>query len=137
MDLTKAKGDFCWNTQQEAEDIYDVVEWIIKQPWSNGSVGMIGNSWLAVAQINVAARCYHPAIKCIAPWEGRTNIYRQVLCRGGPQFTSFHRKFSSPAYDCIAYRYDLKDFMQSGFIGTGKGIDLPTMVGLSCSPFHR
>lgn len=31
---------------------------------------MQGNSWLGVSQINHAARDCHPALKCIAPWEG-------------------------------------------------------------------
>lgn len=55
---------------QESEDIYDTIEWIIQQPWCNGSVTMQGNSWLGVSQINHAARDCHPALKCIAPWEG-------------------------------------------------------------------
>lgn len=36
--------------QQEGQDGADVVEWIAQQPWSNGSVGMAGNSWLAACQ---------------------------------------------------------------------------------------
>jgi putative CocE/NonD family hydrolase len=30
---------------QEAKDGYDTVEWIAKQPWSNGKVGMMGGSY--------------------------------------------------------------------------------------------
>ncbi|KAL7003853.1 hypothetical protein EMMF5_006617 [Cystobasidiomycetes sp. EMM_F5] len=50
-----------------------------------------GNSWLAIAQINHAARCPHPALKCIAPWEAATDFYRDFTMRGGmgltPAFT--------------------------------------------------
>jgi predicted acyl esterase len=68
---------------QEALDVYDTIEWIVQQPWCNGAVGMSGNSWLAVSQINVAARCPHPALKCIAPWEGHSDHYNDVMVRGG------------------------------------------------------
>lgn len=50
-----SEGDTFWWGLQEAEDIYDTVDWLAKQPWSNGSVAMIGNSWLAIAQINYAS----------------------------------------------------------------------------------
>lgn len=71
-----------WGTQ-EAEDVYDTIEWISKQAWCSGSICMAGNSWLAKAQINFAAKLSHPALKAIAPWEGFTDIYRQFAVRGG------------------------------------------------------
>ncbi|KAJ6096874.1 hypothetical protein N7486_007620 [Penicillium sp. IBT 16267x] len=40
---------------QEAEDGYDVTEWIAKQDWCNGNVGMGGNSHLAIVQWFIAA----------------------------------------------------------------------------------
>ena len=43
---------------------------------------MMGNSWLAISQINVAARCPHPALKAIAPWEAMTDMYGQAAARG-------------------------------------------------------
>ncbi|OMP88712.1 putative serine esterase [Diplodia seriata] len=63
--------------------MYDVVDWVYKQPWCNGSVAFAGNSWLAIAQINFAARLSHPAVKAFAPWEGMTDVYRQQAVRGG------------------------------------------------------
>ncbi|WP_162870105.1 CocE/NonD family hydrolase [Kitasatospora cineracea] len=50
----------------DVADGYDTVEWITHQPWSNGSVGVTGNSyygfttWAAVAS-------GHPAIKAAVP----------------------------------------------------------------------
>ncbi|KAK0257671.1 hypothetical protein LTS00_018235, partial [Friedmanniomyces endolithicus] len=44
---------------------------------------MGGNSYLAKAQVCYASRQKHPALKAIAPWEGFTDIYRQLLRRGG------------------------------------------------------
>ncbi|KAF5568701.1 cocaine esterase [Fusarium phyllophilum] len=81
---------------QEAEDIYDVIEWLSKQPWCNGSVVMAGNSWLAISPINFASRMHHPALKAIAPWEAYTDLYRHYVARGGrPHIPGFHRMISN------------------------------------------
>jgi uncharacterized protein len=81
---------------QEAEDIYDVIDWLSKQSWCNGSVVMAGNSWLAMSQINFASRMHHPALKAIAPWEGYTDLYRHYVARGGrPHIPGFHRMISN------------------------------------------
>ncbi|KLO82383.1 Uncharacterized protein LW93_9583 [Fusarium fujikuroi] len=81
---------------QEAEDIYDVIDWLSKQPWCNGSIVMAGNSWLAISQINFASRMHHPALRAIAPWEGYTDLYRHYVARGGrPHIPGFHRMISN------------------------------------------
>lgn len=41
--------DLAYNLQ-EGRDGYDTVEWIAKQSWCNGAVGLVGNSWLAISQ---------------------------------------------------------------------------------------
>lgn len=67
---------------QEAEDEYDVIEWIAKQSWCNGNVGMAGNSHLAIVQWFIAA-LQPPSLKAIAPWEGCGDLYREQFARGG------------------------------------------------------
>ncbi|WP_156104474.1 CocE/NonD family hydrolase [Chryseobacterium populi] len=52
--------------EHESEDIYDVIDWISKQPWSNGKVGMIGGSYLGFSQWG-AVKKLHPALKTIVP----------------------------------------------------------------------
>jgi len=52
--------------EHEAEDINEVIDWIIKQPWSNGKIGMIGGSYLGFSQW-AAAKKLHPALKTIIP----------------------------------------------------------------------
>jgi predicted acyl esterase len=80
---------------QEAEDIYDVIEWLIKQKWCTGSVVMAGNSWLSLSQINFASRMKHPALKALAPWEGFNDFYRHAFSRGGrPHLRKFHAMIS-------------------------------------------
>lgn len=41
---------------QEQEDALEVIEWISKQPWCSGRVGMMGKSWGGFNSLQVAAR---------------------------------------------------------------------------------
>lgn len=50
----------------ERKDGYDTIDWISKQSWSNGAVGMIGGSYVGWAQWWAAVEG-HPALKCIIP----------------------------------------------------------------------
>jgi len=50
----------------ETEDVNEVINWIIKQPWSNGKVGMIGGSYNGFTQW-AATKNLHPALKTIIP----------------------------------------------------------------------
>ncbi|WP_288243950.1 CocE/NonD family hydrolase [uncultured Chryseobacterium sp.] len=52
--------------EHESEDINEVINWIIKQPWSNGKIGMIGGSYLGFSQW-AATKRLHPALKTIIP----------------------------------------------------------------------
>ncbi|KAJ5675751.1 hypothetical protein N7462_008648 [Penicillium macrosclerotiorum] len=75
-------GQICVMGTQDAEDGYDVVEAIARMDWCNGSIGMAGNSALAISQWFIAAQ-QPPSLKAIAPWEGADDIYREQFCRGG------------------------------------------------------
>ncbi len=52
--------------EHESQDIYEVIDWISKQPWCNGKVGMIGGSYLGFSQW-AAVKKIHPALKTIVP----------------------------------------------------------------------
>ena len=52
--------------EHEATDIYDIIEWISKQPWCNGDVGMYGGSYTGFSQW-AAMKNPHPALKTIVP----------------------------------------------------------------------
>jgi predicted acyl esterase len=75
-------GDIVWWGEAGARDVYDTVEWIAAQPWSNGRVGMAGNSQLAIMQWFAAAE-QPPHLTAIAPWEGLVDQYREDICQGG------------------------------------------------------
>jgi predicted acyl esterase len=50
----------------EVPDGYDTIEWIAQQPWSNGDVGMWGDSYYGFTQW-AAVASGHPALKAIVP----------------------------------------------------------------------
>ncbi|ATQ30222.1 hypothetical protein CS378_16690 [Rhodococcus ruber] len=81
-------GDATYWTSQEANDGHDTVEWCAAQPWSNGKVGLSGCSYLAISQWNIAAT-QPPHLAAINPWEGVTDIYRELAFHGGIPETNF------------------------------------------------
>lgn len=74
--------------RQTAEDGYDFVEWAALQAWSNGRVGLAGQSLLAMAQWYIAAE-RPPHLAAIAPWEGMTDPMRDLGLVGGIPGTWF------------------------------------------------
>src|ERR1700674_3076895 len=62
----------------DLEDGYDTVEWVAKQPWSNGRVGMVGASALGITS-NLAAMAAPPhsvaALVIVAPYDQLLNTY--------------------------------------------------------------
>ncbi len=75
---------------QETRDYYEAIEWAGVEEWSNGKVGLIGVSYFAIKQWQVAA-LQPPHLAAIVPWEGATDSYRDwshhggVLSNGFPQ----------------------------------------------------
>jgi len=61
----------------EERDGYDTIDWIAKQPWSNGKVGMIGGSYGGFVQW-AAAVSRHPALKCIVPQVSPPDAFRNL-----------------------------------------------------------
>lgn len=78
----KTPGQLIAYSQQEAIDFYDAIEWAGHQSWSSGNVGTIGISFFARTQWWVA-NLKPPSLKCIMPWEGAADQYRDVLYHGG------------------------------------------------------
>lgn len=52
--------------EHEADDVYDIIDWISKQSWCNGKVGMYGGSYTGFVQW-AATKKIHPALKTIVP----------------------------------------------------------------------
>ncbi|MGI9570485.1 MAG: CocE/NonD family hydrolase, partial [Desulfobulbia bacterium] len=74
-------------SEHQGKCYYEAIEWVAKQPWCSGKVGLNGVSFLAISQYYVAAcQAYGgppPSLCCISPWEGLTNPYRDIFSFGG------------------------------------------------------
>lgn len=69
-------------SRQQGEDFSDAIEWAALQPWSTGKVGLLGISFYALTQWQVAAlQPLHLA--AIIPWEGMEDLYRDACRHGG------------------------------------------------------
>ena len=82
---SQASAGYFGNLDPDPEsirDIYDAIEWLAVQPWSDGNVGMCGVSYLAVVQKRVAALA-PPHLKAIFAPYGWTDGYRDLYYRGG------------------------------------------------------
>lgn len=55
--IAHSGGDMVFLGSQAGRDVYDVIEWTAKQPWSTGKITMMGNSQLAMIQWAAAAEC--------------------------------------------------------------------------------
>jgi putative CocE/NonD family hydrolase len=79
--------------ENEANDAYDVIDWISKQEWCNGSVGMYGGSYNGFTQWAVCKKM-HPALKTIVPY---------VANRPGMGLPMENNVFINPNYEWSFY----------------------------------
>ena len=128
-------------TDDEAADVYDLVEWAGAQPWSNGNVGMMGVSYLAMSQYKAAA-LLPPSLKAISPWEGFTDAYRDFFSPGGVVEHGFSRiwqmslkRITRPAQDLGALRkaHPLRDEWWQSLVPDLEKIQVPMLVCTSFS----
>lgn len=78
----KSEGEYGFLDARERRDLYEVIEWIAAQPWSNGKIGGIGQSYYAATQWAAASQC-PPHLTCIAPFDGNIDPYRGWAYQGG------------------------------------------------------
>jgi len=78
----KSGGEFEFLGPSEQTDLYDVVEWIAQQPWCNGRVGGIGQSYFCMSQwwMGIVAP---PSLACLAAYDGLNDPYRASCYQGG------------------------------------------------------
>jgi len=81
-------GTFNAFTDQEWSDGEAAIEWAARQPWSNGHIGMYGDSFPGIMQVGVAG-LRPPHLDAIAPWQVTTDLYRDVGYPGGITNTGF------------------------------------------------
>jgi putative CocE/NonD family hydrolase len=80
-------------SEHQGKCYYEAIEWVAKQPWCTGKVGLNGVSFLAISQFHVAASQAYggppPSLCGISPWEGLTDPYRDIFCFGGVPESGF------------------------------------------------
>ena len=69
-------------SMRERRDYYQCIEWAASQPWSSGKIGLLGISYFAISQWQVAA-LQPPHLSAIIPWEGAIDFYRDMAHHGG------------------------------------------------------
>lgn len=96
--ITYARGkhkspDEIWPYENDANDTYDVIDWISKQKWCDGRIGMFGGSYNGFTQW-AAAKKMHPALKTIVPY---------VANRPGMGLPMENNVFINPNYEWAFY----------------------------------
>lgn len=83
----------CPFSPDEVKDGAEIVDWIIRQPWSSGKVGATGISYDGTCAEMLATNC-HPAVKAVAPRFSLFDVYPDVAFPGGLHLTWFTNVWS-------------------------------------------
>ena len=94
-------------TAAEGNDYHDLIEWAGTQPWSTGKVGLNGVSYLALSQWRVAAT-QPPHLAAICPWEGFSDVYRDLAMPGGIREQGFFHLWASAVSKSGRYSVNLR-----------------------------
>jgi len=78
----KSGGEFRFLDRNEQKDLFDVIEWLGRQSWSNGKVGGIGQSYFCMLQWWMGIQ-KPPSLVCIASIDGLNDPYRASVYQGG------------------------------------------------------
>src|SRR6185436_12624234 len=68
--------------ETEQHDMYDLVEWMAAQPWSNGDVGVNGHSYGAILGYLGAAQ-RPPHLRTVVAGASYANLYEEMVYLGG------------------------------------------------------
>ncbi|WP_397535865.1 CocE/NonD family hydrolase [Roseateles sp.] len=77
-----SEGTFTFNSPHERLDGFDTVEWIARQTWCDGAVGMDGASYVGMTQLAAAAE-RPPHLRCIVPCVPSVDFFREIPYMGG------------------------------------------------------
>jgi hypothetical protein len=95
--VVDSDGDSVLWDRQDGRDAYDIIEWLAEQDWCSGKVGMSGTSYLAATQWFTAAE-QPPHLTAINPWEGVSDVYRDLVLRGGMPDVGFARQLQTGSF---------------------------------------
>jgi putative CocE/NonD family hydrolase len=78
----RSTGEFRLMDREEQHDLVEVIGWLADQPWSNGKVGGIGQSYYCISQWWMAVQ--NPrGLACVAAFDGMVDWYRSSVYQGG------------------------------------------------------
>ncbi|MFC1872916.1 CocE/NonD family hydrolase [Chloroflexota bacterium] len=110
----KSTGKYPFVASPEPEDGAEVIEWIARQPWCDGNVGMFGISYFGWIQLYIAELA-PPALKCLfAPWAA-SDLYRDSVYHGGILGHGFWRALAPAFHHCKAENQTLNMLGEEGF----------------------
>jgi predicted acyl esterase len=95
--IAQSEGDSVMFGTQEGKDCHDLIEWLAVQDWCNGKVAMSGTSYLAISQWFTAAE-QPPHLAAINPCEGFSDVYRDLVMRGGMPDVGFAERLQNNSY---------------------------------------
>ena len=81
-------GEFSLFSQQQAQDGAQLVEWIARQDWSNGNVGIVGHSYSGEMGVLVAAQ-HPPHLRAVSVDGTLDDLYRDLVYPGGVANSGF------------------------------------------------
>ena len=127
-------------TEAEGNDFFDAIEWAARQPWSTGKIGLTGVSYLAISQWRVAS-LRPPSLAAICPWEGFTDMYRDLARPGGISENGFFliwNKGVSKKHGSLNFRTERRahpnrDAFWESLVPRLVAIDVPALVCASFS----
>ena len=112
-----SEGEFYPFINEEADGL-DTLDWLEKQPWCNGKVGMLGNSYLAATQFAVAAKGHrvlaslNPCFMAGDPW--RQGYYCDGVFSLALTYTWLVLECGSPTSEAnLLPLYDVKNLLSA------------------------
>jgi uncharacterized protein len=119
----------------EVADGRDVVEFIVKQPWSNGRVGSTGISYEGTTA-EMLTTTHHEAVRAVAPRFSLLCAYEDVAFPGGAQLSWFTEGWSrfNALLDAHEFHRAMAELMGTVFRGHAAG---PGLAGLAVRALLR
>src|SRR5690606_32825697 len=90
---------------EEVRDGWDVLDWIVAQPWSDGQVGAFGISYPGITT-ELLGTLGHPALKAIAPMFSIYDFHDDVIRPGGIFLDAFFRQWARMTAAMDANRFE-------------------------------
>lgn len=98
VDVRGTGASFGWRPTEfspaEVRDGWDVLDWIMAQPWSDGAVGATGISYPGTTA-ELVGTIGHPALKAVAPLFSIYDFHADVIRPGGIFLAPFFRAWAT------------------------------------------